>query len=73
MATRRVRRYQRGIPEYTSLGCPLTKSHTCWCHAVCVPVGGIGFCGRVAPHSLLGRTQEAILRHRRQKALEARA
>jgi hypothetical protein len=74
MATRRVlRRVPRPVPEYTSRGCPLTKSHTAWCHRVCTPVGGLGFCGRVAPHALLGRTQEAILRHKRQSAAEAGA
>lgn len=65
MATRRViRRVQRRVPEYTTRGCPLTKSRTAWCHGVCSPVEGLGVCGRIAPHALLGRTQKAILRHR---------
>ena len=59
-----VRRARTRVPEYTVLGCPLTKSRTAWCHRVCTPVDGIGACGRVAPHSLMGRTQQAILRHR---------
>jgi len=51
------------VPDYRCLGCPLTKSRTQWCYRICVPVEGIGTCGRIAPHSLMGRTQEAILRH----------
>ena len=74
MAIRRVvRRYRRPVPEYTSRGCPLTKSHTARCHRVCTPVGGIGFCGRIAPHALLGRTQQAILSHRHRQTAEAEA
>ncbi len=65
MAMRRVvRRVRTRVPDYTFLGCPLTKSRTAWCHRVCTPVQGRGACGRVAPHALVGRTQEAILRHR---------
>lgn len=65
MAVRRVvRRLPTRVPEYTCLGCPLTKSRTLWCHGICVPVDGIGVCGRIAPHALTGRTQEAIRRHR---------
>lgn len=63
MAKRRlVKREKARVPEYTCLGCPLTKSHSLWCHRLCVPKEGIGFCGRVAPHAVTGRTQEAILR-----------
>jgi len=59
-----VKRTRTRVPEYTCLGCPLTKSRTQWCYRLCVPVNGRGTCGRIAPHSLLGRTQQAILRHR---------
>lgn len=62
-----VRRKRTRVPDYTFLGCPLTKSRTAWCHGVCAPVRGIGPCGRVAPHALVGRTQEAILRHRHRR------
>jgi len=65
MATRRlVKRERKRVPEYTCLGCPLTKSHSLWCHGLCVPKEGIGECGRVAPHSVTGRTQQAILRYK---------
>jgi len=65
MAKRRlVKRERKGVPEYTVLGCPLTKSHSLWCHALCVPKKGIGLCGRVAPHTVTGRTQMAILKYK---------
>jgi hypothetical protein len=63
MATRRlIKRTRTRVPEYTCLGCPLTKSHSLWCHRLCVPKEGVGACGRVAPHGVMGRTAEAILR-----------
>ncbi len=72
MATRRlVRRTRTRVPEYTCLGCPLTKSHSLWCHRLCVPEGGIGVCGRVAPHAVMGRTAEAILKHKIARSKEA--
>ena len=64
MAKRRTVKRSRGVPEYTVLGCPLTKSHSLWCHALCTPKNGIGKCGRVAPHTVTGRTQLAILKHK---------
>ncbi len=69
MAKRRVvRRTRTRVPDYTFLGCPLTKSRTAWCHHLCTPTRGIGACGRIAPHALTGRTQEAILRHQCRRA-----
>lgn len=58
--SRIIKRTRTRIPDYTCLGCPLTKSRTQRCFQLCKPVDGIGPCGRVAPHSLLGRTQKAI-------------
>jgi len=49
-------------------GCPRTKSRTNWCYAYCIPRDGLGQCGRVAPHGLLGRTQLAILAHRQKQS-----
>ena len=69
MATRRVvKRNKKRIPEYTVLGCPRTKSHSLWCHAFCTPKDGIGECGRIAPHALIGSTGEAILKFKIEKA-----
>jgi len=63
MSSRRlIKRNRTRVPEYTCLGCPLTKSHSLWCHRLCVPKEGIGTCGRVAPHAVVGRTAEAILK-----------
>ena len=65
--TKHTVRTRRGIREYTYLGCPLTKSRTAWCFRLCEPdLDGKGQCGRVAPHSLKGRTQLAIAEHKRQ-------
>lgn len=61
---RTVKRERRKVPEYTVLGCPLTKSHSLWCHGFCVPKKGIGLCGRVAPHMVTGKTQIAIMKHK---------
>ncbi len=43
-------------------GCPLTKNRSSWCFHLCDPVGGLGFCGRIAPHALTGRTLRALER-----------
>lgn len=68
MAKRRlVKRTKTRMPEYTVLGCPLTKSNALWCHALCTPKDGKGMCGRVAPHALIGSTGEAILKFKIEK------
>ena len=65
MSKRRVvRRGRSRVPEYRVLGCPLTKSHALWCHGLCAPKDGIGVCGRIAPHTVQGRTQMAILKYK---------
>jgi acyl-coenzyme A thioesterase PaaI-like protein len=65
-------RTRRGIREYTCLGCPLTRNHTAWCFRMCTPdEDGNGRCGRIAPHSLKGRTQLSVERYVK-KQLEAR-
>jgi hypothetical protein len=65
MRTRRVRRSRgdRAVPQRETWGCPLTKSRTNWCYRLCVPVNGLGACGRIAPHTLRGRTDLAIERY----------
>ncbi len=69
---RLVRRERSRVPEYKVLGCPLTKSHALWCHGFCVPKEGIGLCGRIAPHTVQGRTQLAILKHKlRQRSTQS--
>jgi hypothetical protein len=53
-------------------GCPMTKNRSNWCHAWCIPKDGIGDCGRIAPHALMGRTQRAIQEYNCRNATEAR-
>lgn len=49
-------------------GCPRTKNRTPWCFGMCTPVDGKGECGRIAPHSLRGRTDKAIYHYLRRKS-----
>jgi len=54
----------KGIRESTCLGCPLTRNRTAWCFRLCTPdEEGNGRCGRIAPHSLKGRTQLSVERY----------
>ncbi len=58
------------IPWRREWGCPMTKNRSSWCFGMCVPQDGKGDCGRIAPHSLIGRTERAIIRYRARKAEE---
>ena len=59
--TIRTVRTKKGVKKYTYLGCPMTRNRSAWCYRLCPPdAEGHGRCGRVAPHSLKGRTQLAI-------------
>ena len=60
---RRIRPVRR-IPQYTSLGCPLTRNLSGWCFRICRPKEGLGYCGRQAPHTVRGRIQRGIDRHK---------
>jgi hypothetical protein len=53
-------------------GCPRTKNRTPWCFALCTPKDGLGECGRIAPHGLVGRTDGAIMRYNARMAEEGR-
>jgi hypothetical protein len=50
-------------PRPYTLGCPYNGHQTGWCRGLCQPAGGIGSCGRLAPHGLRSRLQDAIARH----------
>jgi hypothetical protein len=65
MAKRLVkkRRLRQTAPLRETWGCPLTKNRSNWCYRMCAPVNGLGQCGRVAPHTLRGRTDLAIERY----------
>lgn len=68
---RAVREKKKSLPQYTYLGCPLTRNKSPWCFRLCAPdVEGKGRCGRIAPHTLKGRTQLAIEAHKKKKKLE---
>jgi acyl-coenzyme A thioesterase PaaI-like protein len=66
----RTVRTNRGLKEYTYLGCPLTRNRTPWCFRLCNPdTDGHGECGRIAPHSFKSKIQLGIEAHN-QKLLE---
>lgn len=65
--------HTRNRPPDFHIGCPLTNNRSSWCNAFCVPIGGYGACGRIAPHALRGRTQRAIDKVKRRMAEEAAA
>ena len=44
--------------------CPYNGHQVGWCKGLCTPIAGIGHCGRVAGHALVGRTQRAIAAQR---------
>ena len=45
---------------FTVILCPLNGHQVSWCRGLCTPVDGLGVCGRLAPHAMVGRTQAAI-------------
>lgn len=60
------------IPEFTFHGCVVTKHRSKSCRAMCVPINGIGACGRIAPHSMVSRIQASIAAHKREQDRQAR-
>ena len=63
---------KRKLPEHTVLPCPLNGNMASWCRGLCVPVKGIGTCGRPAPHIMRSRIQKAIAAYdRRQRKAAA--
>ncbi|MBT3218600.1 MAG: hypothetical protein HN348_05865 [Proteobacteria bacterium] len=54
-----TKKNRKAFRTYT-VGCPLTRNRTPWCHGICRPDSGMGACGRDAPHALRGRTARAI-------------
>ena len=62
----RVNKRMKNLPEYTYLGCPMTKNRSPWCFRICKPsFEGNGQCGRVAPHSLKGNIQLGIIEYKK--------
>ena len=60
----------RKLPEYRTLGCAsYERGHrVTWCRFLCTPIGNKGACGRLAPHSIVGRTQAAIAAYKAAQA-----
>ena len=56
----RHQRKRTKLRAYTTITCPHNGHQVGWCRSLCEPIDGHGDCGRVAPHSLVGRTQAAI-------------
>jgi len=57
-----IRKKRKRLPEYTYLGCPMTKNRSPWCFRICRPdFDGTGQCGRLAPHSIKGNIQQGII------------
>jgi len=61
------------IPAFTFHGCVVTKHRSKSCRAMCVPIDGVGACGRIAPHSMVSRIQACIAAHKREEERQARA
>lgn len=53
---------RRGLPEFRTKQCvAYERGHgITWCRFICTPIGDRGDCGRLAPHSIVGKTQAAI-------------
>ncbi len=67
---------ERHMPAYTVLPCRAGGRHQVgWCFRMCEPVGGIGLCGRIAPHAIKGQAIQAMERYyekkREEEALQA--
>jgi hypothetical protein len=59
---------KRSLPNYTYLGCSMTKNRSPWCFRLCQPnSNGFGKCGRPAPHFYQGRIQLGIIEFEKQK------
>jgi hypothetical protein len=51
------------VPRHSSIVCSVSGVVSI-CRGLCEPIEGIGACGRLAPHALIGRTQRAIHNYR---------
>jgi len=59
-------RIKKGLVTDKHTGCPLTHNHSQWCFNLCdASKGGKGYCGRISPHGVTGRTQKAIERYKK--------
>lgn len=63
MLLKEATKLPRSLPAYRSLACPYNGRQVSFCRGLCAPIAGVGACGRLAPHAMLGRTQLAIARY----------
>ncbi len=63
MLRKETARSPKSLPAYRSLTCPYNGRQVSFCRGLCAPTAGVGACGRLAPHAMLGRTQLAIARY----------
>ena len=71
MATPKKMRTRRALQTNTFPGCPLTRSQLLKCFRTCQPgKGGLGRCGRQAPHGVKSRIQLAIENHKKRTQAE---
>jgi hypothetical protein len=69
LAKKRAARRRRGLRPFTVLRCPMNGHQVSPCRGLCTPIDGHGHCGRVAYHSMIGRTQAAIISYNKRKNL----
>jgi hypothetical protein len=51
------------VPRHSSIVCSVSGVVSI-CRGLCEPIEGLGICGRLAPHAMIGRTQKAIQNYR---------
>lgn len=51
------------VPRHSSIVCSVSGVVSI-CRGLCEPIEGVGTCGRLAPHAMIGRTQRAIRDYR---------
>jgi hypothetical protein len=64
-------RRKKRLRTYNTIRCPLAGHQVGWCRGLCTPIDDVGLCGRIAPHSLQGRTQRAIAAQQADEAAKA--
>jgi hypothetical protein len=56
------------IRSQSVLRCPMNGHQVSFCRGLCTPSScGVGLCGRLAPHALVGRTQVAVAEYERRR------
>jgi hypothetical protein len=61
------------LRDHELLRCPHLRYQATWCRRMCVPIEGMGTCGRLAPHAMKDRIQRAIAARMAEAAAEEAA